>query len=556
MTKRIGIKGKVALITSISMCVLTAMIGWVGYRQYYRNVLDSYVKYATMVTESANEVFENYSVGDMVDAREMPPAYEEARLHLNAIKNNADIKYLYAVYFEDIDDPDSICYVINAKSDEELSTGEPLEEIYSYMGEACEEDAFARDTLELFRICLQTKDSEVRYKEEETTEYGHIVTCYRAAFDSAGEAVAVIGADIDVIKINQDMATYLRTILLIAVFMTLIVIFLVLFFIRHFITDPVAKISESADSFVALMNRDVTPEELIYDKVQVSSKDEVRVLSDDVASMAEGIRRYMINLQTVTADKERIGAELNLASQIQADMLPHIFPAFPERDEFDIYASMTPAKEVGGDFYDFFLVDDSHLGLVMADVSGKGVPAALFMMVSKILVQNAAMSGRRPAEALRLVNEQICANNREEMFVTVWLGILDLATGVITAANAGHEYPTLMAKDGQFELIKDKHGFVVGGMEGLKYKEYELQMEPGAKLFIYTDGVPEATSAEKELFGTDRMLKALNEVTDATPEDVLKHVHAAVDGFVRDAEQFDDLTMLCLEFRGGYTPSA
>ncbi|MBR0091272.1 MAG: SpoIIE family protein phosphatase [Lachnospiraceae bacterium] len=556
MTKRIGIKGKVALITSISMCVLTAMIGWVGYRQYYRNVLDSYVKYATMVTESANEVFENYSVGDMVDAREMPPAYEEARLHLNAIKNNADIKYLYAVYFEDIDDPDSICYVINAKSDEELSTGEPLEEIYSYMGEACEEDAFARDTLELFRICLQTKDSEVRYKEEETTEYGHIVTCYRAVFDSAGEAVAVIGADIDVIKINQDMATYLRTILLIAVFMTLIVIFLVLFFIRHFITDPVAKISESADSFVALMNRDVTPEELIYDKVQVSSKDEVRVLSDDVASMAEGIRRYMINLQTVTADKERIGAELNLASQIQADMLPHIFPAFPERDEFDIYASMTPAKEVGGDFYDFFLVDDSHLGLVMADVSGKGVPAALFMMVSKILVQNAAMSGKGPAEALRLVNEQICANNREEMFVTVWLGILDLATGVITAANAGHEYPTLMAKDGQFELIKDKHGFVVGGMEGLKYKEYELQMEPGAKLFIYTDGVPEATSAEKELFGTDRMLKALNEVTDATPEDVLKHVHAAVDGFVRDAEQFDDLTMLCLEFRGGYTPSA
>ena len=249
-------------------------------------------------------------------------------------------------------------------------------------------------------------------------------------------------------------------------------------------------------------------------------------------------------------ERSRLDTELSMASSIQADMLPNIFPAYPERSEFEIYASMDPAKEVGGDFYDYFFVDDDHLGIVMADVSGKGVPAALFMMISKILVQNYAMAGRGVKETMEAVNHQICANNREEMFVTVWLGILEISTGRLTAANAGHEYPALRHACGPFELVKDKHGFVIGGMDGVKYREYELQMTPGSKLFLYTDGVPEATDANKELFGTERMLSALNTDPDAAPEDILKNVRAAVDAFVKDAEQFDDLTMLCVEYRG------
>ena len=279
------------------------------------------------------------------------------------------------------------------------------------------------------------------------------------------------------------------------------------------------------------------------------TNDEIEILAESFAMLSKRTRDYIQKITVITAEKERIGTELALATRIQADMLPNIFPAFPERPDFDIYASMTPAKEVGGDFYDFFLIDDNHLGLVMADVSGKGVPAALFMMISKILVQNYAMTGRSPAEVLRAVNDQICSNNREEMFVTVWFGILDTRTGKITAANAGHEYPALMPAGGQFELVKDKHGFVIGGMEGVRYREYELQMTPGAKLFLYTDGVPEATDANSELFGTERMLAALN-AAPAAPDGILKQVRAAVDGFVKDAEQFDDLTMLCLEYKG------
>lgn len=280
------------------------------------------------------------------------------------------------------------------------------------------------------------------------------------------------------------------------------------------------------------------------------TNDEIEVLAESFADLSKKIRKYIQDITAITAEKERISTELALATRIQADMLPNIFPAFPDRAEFDIYASMDPAKEVGGDFYDFFLIDDDHLAIVIADVSGKGIPAALFMMGSKILVQNYAMTGMSPAKVLEAVNHQICQNNREQMFVTVWLGILDIPTGKLTCSNAGHEYPVLKTSDGDFALYRDKHGFIIGGMDGMRYKEYEIMLEPGAKMFVYTDGVPEATDAENNLFGTERMLAALNEQRDASPEALLKNVRAHVDAFVGDAEQFDDLTMVCLQYRG------
>ncbi|MBO4262362.1 MAG: serine/threonine-protein phosphatase [Clostridia bacterium] len=245
----------------------------------------------------------------------------------------------------------------------------------------------------------------------------------------------------------------------------------------------------------------------------------------------------------------RIESELNLATRIQADMLPNIYPAFPDRKEFDVYATMDPAKEVGGDFYDYFLIDSDHLCLVMADVSGKGIPAALFMMASKIILANNAMAGKSPARILHDTNAAICSHNHEEMFVTVWLGILEISTGKLTAANAGHEYPILNT-DGSFALIKDKHGFVIGGMDGAKYTEYEISLVPGAKLFLYTDGVPEATDPQGNMFGTERLLAALNGDISADTKRTLNNVRTAIDGFVGGAEQFDDLTMLCLEYKG------
>ncbi|MBQ7670802.1 MAG: serine/threonine-protein phosphatase [Clostridia bacterium] len=261
--------------------------------------------------------------------------------------------------------------------------------------------------------------------------------------------------------------------------------------------------------------------------------------------------RYMVMTQHAKDVRAAsIEYELNLSSSIQSNMLPHVFPPYPDRCEFDIFASMDPAKEVGGDFYDFFLIDDDHICLVMADVSGKGIPASLFMMASKIMFKNYAMSGKSPADIFKDSNDMICSDNREDMFVTAWLGILEISSGKLIASNAGHEDPVIMHPGGNFERFKDRHCFVIGGFKKTKYTNYELTLEPGSKIFLYTDGVPEATDASDQMFGYDRMLEALNSDCGAATDQLLKNVRSSVDAFVKDAEQFDDLTMLCLEYKG------
>ena len=280
---------------------------------------------------------------------------------------------------------------------------------------------------------------------------------------------------------------------------------------------------------------------------QIRSQNEVGVLAADVSDMAVEMDRYIEDMLRMSAEREQLAADLALASHIQADVLPNAFPAFPDRTEFDIYASMDPAKEVGGDFYDFFFIDDTHLGMVIADVSDKGVPAALFMMSAKIIIQNYAVMGFSPAEVLRRSNEQIYSNNKEGMFVTVWIGILDTATGKVAAANAGHEYPAVQRAGGGFELMRDRHGLALGLRSGMSYEEYEIDLPPGSKLFVYTDGIMEASNAEDEMFEGERLLAALNLNPDAKPEKILQNVREGVSDFVKDADQFDDMTMLCIE---------
>ncbi|MBR2701631.1 MAG: serine/threonine-protein phosphatase [Erysipelotrichaceae bacterium] len=319
--------------------------------------------------------------------------------------------------------------------------------------------------------------------------------------------------------------------------------------INTMIVDPINRLSDAALDYIDDAN-DTSRDEKHFDKLNIQTGDEIENLSLSMKRMEEDLGHYIENLTQVTADRERIRTERTLANRIQAAMMPHIFPPFPDRKEIELYGIMDPAKEVGGDFYDFFLIDDDHLGLVIADVSGKGVPGALFMMISKIIIQSCAMLDKSPAEILTKTNEAICSNNQEEMFVTAWVGILELSTGKLMAANGGHEYPVIKKPGGEFEMMKDRHGLVLGAMNDMKYHEYEIDMEPGSCLFVYTDGVPEATDANEELFGYKRMLAALNSDPDTEPESVLKRVRKGVDDFVLDAEQFDDLTMLCVKYIG------
>ncbi|MBQ6221889.1 MAG: SpoIIE family protein phosphatase [Solobacterium sp.] len=261
-------------------------------------------------------------------------------------------------------------------------------------------------------------------------------------------------------------------------------------------------------------------------------------------------REAIFEQQKETKDAERLATELHLAKNIQSSMLPEIFPPFPEHQEFDVYASMRTAREVGGDFYDFYMIDDDHMAMLVADVSGKGIPAAMFMMASKIMINNMSLlNDPDPARILEMVNKEIAARNTAEMFVTVWLGILEISTGKLTATNAGHEYP-FIRQNGKFNIFKEKHGFVLGGMENTRYENYEIQLDPGDAVFVYTDGVTEAKNSNGDQFGVERLEDALNDSPELPVSSIINHISEKLDKFVDNEEQFDDITMVILSYNG------
>ena len=313
--------------------------------------------------------------------------------------------------------------------------------------------------------------------------------------------------------------------------------------ISNRITDPLNTITRRVAS-MGVRNRQFKMEDVYR------TGDEIEVLAESFAKQSARTELYIDQVRRVTAEKERIGAELDMASRIQVSQLPRLFPPFPDRKEFSLYASMTPAKEVGGDFYDFFMIDDDHMGFVMADVSGKGVPAALLMMVSRVLIKSSLQTGKSPGETLASVNNQLCESNEAEFFVTVWVAVLEISTGKGVAANAGHEHPVLRRAGGRYALEIYRHSMPVGTMKGIPFRQHEFQLHPGDSFFVYTDGVAEATDRNEELYGTERMLDALNRDPDAPPEQILLNVAQDIGRFVDGAEQFDDLTMLCFRYLG------
>ncbi len=360
-----------------------------------------------------------------------------------------------------------------------------------------------------------------------------------------GKTKALMCVQRQMSSMNRVRNEYVRRVFLVLIAMMVVTITILIFYVQRTLLMPIKTITEEAARFA---RENVEPKVKLTDTIQ--NQDEVGELALSVEKMEKQIHDYIENITRITEERGRMDTELNLAARIQANMLPSVFPPFPDKKEIDIYATMYPAREVGGDFYDFFMIDEDRLGLVIADVSGKGIPAALFMMMSKILIQNYTLSGMAPSAVLESINTQICRNNQEEMFITVWLGILDLRTGELTASNAGHEYPIIREPDGRFEIFRDKHGFVIGGMEGMKYRDYVLRLQPGAILYVYTDGVPEATDSSGRLYGMERTLDALNEIRDPEPEGILKEMNTVLDRFIEGTPRFDDTTMLCVRYNG------
>lgn len=533
---------KTMLLTSIifSLCISFTICALGGYG-FTDLMYSEYEDYISSILRYVDYDIDNQDLAEAIEKQEWTPACQQLKDQLDQIKETFEIKYVYIIKPLNTNEFDNVLNIMEGETEEEKADG-VIEFLYLSGNE------YPKKVAEFYLNHFTESRDFAFFKNK--TRYGSLFTGLCPIHDDNNKPVALLCVDIDMFDIDILILIFLVFVLVGSFLLTVLFIVFLYKWLKFRVIKPVVKIEKASRDFVKSAHTESDPSNIVFVNPNIKTGDEMEGLSNTISDMANDLKKYMVDLVKETADQERIRTELDLATTIQASSLPSIFPAFPHRKEFDLYALMDPAKEVGGDFYDFFLIDDDHLALTIADVSGKGVPAALFMMASQIMIKNQAMVPLAPKDILKSVNNQLCENNTAEMFVTTWIGILELSTGKIVAANAGHEFPAIKQGKEEFSLLKDKHGFVLGGMEGMSYKEYELQLQPGDSIFVYTDGVVEATNSQNELFGTDRMLQALNKKSNASPKELLQSVQEDVDQFVGNADQFDDLTMLCLTYHG------
>ena len=530
---------KTILILVVVLVAFTVLVSVIGYQEVTQALLDQYSEGAFRTAGIAARFVDPDKIDEYMQSGGKGAEYEETWNRLSSICNATGSTFIYVIT-PDTSDYQHITFLFSTMNQESSYT----QYEFGYVRETTNEEY----ALKYRQIYEYHSARELVVRDKGYIETDPHITAMIPLINSEGECKAILCVQRQMDKMIEVRNSYVRKVLLAMAITALLIIIGLSLKLTRSLLRPIHVITAEATRFAAENVR--TGEKLTN---TIKNTDEIGQLADAIDRMELQVHDYVSHLTRVTAEKERISTELSLAARIQMDMIPSVFPAFPERKDFDIYASVEPAREIGGDFYNFFLIDETHLCAIIADVSGKGVPAALFMMASTIVLVDNARMGKSPAEILKSANEAICATNREEMFVTVWLGILDLETGKLTTANAGHEYPYLKQPGGAYKMVSDPHSFVVGGLEGIVYRNYEIMMEPGARLFVYTDGVVEATDKDEVLFGTERLLNALNKEPDAEPEKLLANVKESVDRFVADAEQFDDMTMLCLEYNGPAT---
>ena len=535
ISKSIAFRSILIIVTLL--IVYSAVSGILGYRVTSQSLYDQYTEDAFQVANAAAFFIDGDSLDEMLEAGEDSELYRETWLRLDQLCNAFDATFVYVIRPE-LPDYDKITFLFSTvRWDSEYT---PYELGYVRTTTNDEYKLKYRNLYEGSSNQELLLLNGANYKRS-----SHHITAMVPVKDTDQRTQAIICVQRPMDEIRHIQMSYVSHILRRLLMLAALEIIGIELYLSEQLIKPVTKITEEASRFA---RENETAEKKLTDSIR--GQDEIGVLAQSIDRMEEQITDYVRHLTAVTAEKERISTELNVARRIQADMLPSVFPAFPDHDDFDIFASMTPAKEVGGDFYDFFLVDDDHLAMVMADVSGKGVPAALFMVITKTLIKNRAQMGDSPADILYHVNNQLCDGNESDMFVTVWMAILELSSGKGVAVNAGHEHPVLCRRGGRYELVVYRHSMAVAAMEGLMFREHNFALHPGDRLFVYTDGVPEATNAKNELFGTERMLEALNRDPDAAPEEQLKAVRESVDEFVGEAPQFDDMTMLSFCYNG------
>lgn len=526
--KKISLRVKAVLGVLLVAIILASTAIIISYNVYANEMDDHYKSNAMNIAQTAASMMDAEKIGTYLETMQKDDDYNKMLDTLFKIKESNDVLYLYVqkvaaegcTYIMDADDEETAC---------PLGQTDPLaEQNFQYLDKLDQGlPAFITDT-----------------------EYGWLVTAGAPIINQQGDVVALALADVSMDDVMADRQNFLILVCVVLSIATIGIIAILIFLIEKSVVSPINAMSHAASRFV---DNDKNGMQLMGEsaisKLKIHTGDEIEKLYKSIKTMEEDIYTYIANITAVTAEKERIGAELQVAAHIQASMLPSIFPPFPDRTEFDIYATMAPAKEVGGDFYDMFMIDSDHLAIVIADVSGKGVPAALFMVIAKTLIKNQAQAGLSPAEVFTSVNAQLCINNDAGMFVTAWMGVLEISTGKLTFVNAGHNPPLLKKADGGFEYKKSPAGFVLAGMEGMQYRQNELKLESGEILYLYTDGVTEAVDPENRLYGEERLKNVLDNHNDLSLDALLVCIKQDIDAFAKEAPQFDDITMLVIKIR-------
>ena len=523
----------------VTMCVVLGLLAAVvSYRTFSASMMEYYNQLGTNLVRTLASQLDADELDRYYETGEMDERYYEIQSFISDLVASNDVEYLYVVR------PHGVGVTFLFDSDMETGeSGEYEDGGYCALGTYVDLVGGFADNLDRLLAGLDVEPIVQR-----DASYGWLMTAMTPVLHEDGTMAGYVMADINMNDVMNTRQTFLITLvgLLAAVAAVFLVTFL--FILRRMVLHPIDLLTQATGDFIQSNEEELAAGTATVNVPPIRTGDEVELLADSFRKMEEDMISYIREFMKATAEKERIGAELNVATQIQADMLPRIFPAFPERQEFEVYATMNPAKEVGGDFYDFFLVDDDHLAVVIADVSGKGVPAALFMVIAKTLIKNHAQNRETPGEVFTQTNAQLCEGNDAGLFVTAWMGVLEISTGKFVYVNAGHNPPLLKRAGGQYEWLKSRPGFVLAGMEGIRYRENTLELMPGDTLYLYTDGVTEATSSAQELYGEERLQAALNEASELPVSQLLPRIKNCIDTFVGDAEQFDDITMLGLQY--------
>ena len=531
---RKSISRHISIVLAVLMLVMTAALSWLCYRSLKTACEELYNEKAQDLVRMLAEEVDGDRMSKYVETGVRDEYYELLREKLNRVKSAVTgIQYLYI--FEPRDD--HFVYIVEGvREDDDLYTINKLGDIYSFTEE---------DYLDLVPDIQAGKASTGLIKIRDQNKYiGEIICAWAPVFDSQGKLVAVVEADCVISHLNTVAWEFAGRIILAMALLSLVVLALLMLLMRRNVTQPIHRLTRMVDSY-----QDGRVQEETFRR-----DDEIKWLATSFTDLVDRVNEYTREVTRSAAEKERIGAQFNVARQIQMDILPTDYPAFPQRKEFDVYALMEPCRGIGGDFYDFFLVDDDHLALVLGDVSDSGVPAALFMVIVKTLIKNRTLQGFSPGEVLRDVSEQLLEENKSGMFYRIWLAVLDLSTGKGVAANAGHEHPMLHRPGRKFAMEVYQHSPPVGAMEGIRFRDHGFQLEPGDTLFIYSDGLRDAVNKKQELFGTDRLLAALNREPEATPSILIQTVTKAIHRFTGEVEQNDDMTMLAFKYYGQEPP--